>query len=137
MSFIQAQGRKKTCWKFRKSHILKDSSTKCDGLIIQEQSDIYWKDSFMTGSNDWTLGDPKFSMKMIFKEIIFIQIKTLLSKGGEFGNISVIIQGGQAGPHENRVFRKFLDDYCNTKVWKWQPQAPQMPHANMLDLSIF
>ena len=106
-------------------------------MIIQKQGDMYWVDCCITGSNDGTLSDPKCSMKRIFKEVIFIQIERLVAKGGEFENASVIIQGDQAGPHEDKVFRKFVDDYCNNKGWKWQPQAPQMPHANVLDLSFF
>jgi hypothetical protein len=28
-------------------------------------------------------------------------------------------------------------DYCESKGWRWEPQAPQMPHMNNLDLAVF
>mmetsp|Transcript_17612 Transcript_17612/g.30767 ORF Transcript_17612/g.30767 Transcript_17612/m.30767 type:complete len:144 (+) Transcript_17612:226-657(+) len=48
-----------------------------------------------------------------------------------------VIQGDNAGPHTDRAFNEYATTYCVEKEWKWEPQAPQMPHANNLDLAVF
>jgi hypothetical protein len=42
-----------------------------------------------------------------------------------------------AGPHTDATFHAFVKDFCDSKGWKWEPQAAQMPHMNNLDLAIF
>ena len=76
-------------------------------------------------------------VEIFLKESIFPQTKKLVQKGGEFEYAQVIFQGDRAGPHEDGEFRKFVDEYCDEMGWKWYPQAPRMPHANVLDLSVF
>ena len=137
LPFIRAQGMKKAQREVRKSRILPDGSRKYDGNIIRKKGDTYWEDCCVTGSNDGTLSEPKCSLKKILKESIFPQTKKLVQKGGEFEYAQVIFQGDRAGPHEDGEFRKFVDEYCDEMGWKWYPQAPRMPHANVLDLSVF
>jgi len=48
-----------------------------------------------------------------------------------------VIQGDNFGPHTDRAFKEYVTTYCIEKGWKWEPQAPQMPHANNLDLAVF
>ena len=48
-----------------------------------------------------------------------------------------IIQGDNAGPHSETDFVAFLQVHCALKSYHWEPQAPQMPHMNNLDLSVF
>jgi hypothetical protein len=31
----------------------------------------------------------------------------------------------------------FITEHCERKGWYWEPQAPQMPHTNVLNLSVF
>jgi hypothetical protein len=42
-----------------------------------------------------------------------------------------------AGPHQDKEFMDYVKKYCGEQGWKWEPQAPQMPHANNLDLAVF
>ena len=35
------------------------------------------------------------------------------------------------------MIKKFCEDFCGEHGWLWEPQAPQMPHANNLDLAVF
>ena len=35
------------------------------------------------------------------------------------------------------TFTTFVNNYCTENNMKWEPQAPQMPHANNLDLAVF
>jgi hypothetical protein len=49
-----------------------------------------------------------------------------------------IVQGDNAGLHSNDgEYLRFVKEYCETKSWHWEPQAPQMPHMNVLDLPVF
>jgi hypothetical protein len=48
-----------------------------------------------------------------------------------------IIQGDQASPHTDGIFLDFVREFCEARGWYWSPQAPQMPHMNVLDLSVF
>ena len=64
-------------------------------------------------------------------------MKQLVQSGGEFENAHIFIQGDRDGTHENAMLQTFINDYCHQEVWKWYPQAPQMPYAHVLDLSVF
>ena len=46
-------------------------------------------------------------------------------------------KGDNAGPHQDSTFFNYVDNYCTQKGWLWHPQAPQMPHMNVLDLAVF
>ena len=49
-----------------------------------------------------------------------------------------MIQGDQAGPHEDTEFKRVMEVELAKRIgWHWEPQAPQMPHANVLDLGMF
>ena len=48
-----------------------------------------------------------------------------------------MIQGDNAGPHQDSEFCEYVEQHCSDNGWKWEPQAPQMPHANNLDLAVF
>jgi hypothetical protein len=48
-----------------------------------------------------------------------------------------ILQGDNAGPHIDKTFHTSVKEFCESKTWKWEPQAPQMPHLNNLDLAVF
>ena len=36
-----------------------------------------------------------------------------------------------------RKVRNLVDNHCTQRGWSWHPQAPQMPHMNVLDLAVF
>ena len=60
-----------------------------------------------------------------------------VSEGGLYEGYVPVIQGDNAGPHQDATYLKYVTDYCNEHGWKWEPQAPQMPYVNNLDLSVF
>ena len=104
---------------------------------IRRKGESYLVDCCITGSNEGTKKEPKCSLLLIFKEIIFPAIVNLVGPGKQLEDCCVIIQGDQAGPHEDGTFAEFVTSYCAEQGWMWQPQAPQMPHSNVLDLSVF
>ena len=60
-----------------------------------------------------------------------------MKEGGKFEGYLPIIQGDNAGPHEDAKFKNYVNKECEEKGWLWEPQGPQMPHMNVLDLAVF
>ena len=104
---------------------------------LRRKGESFLVDCCVTGSNEGTKKDPKCSLLLVFKETIFPAILNLVGPGKQYEDCHVIIQGDQAGPHEDGTFTQFVTNFCAEQGWTWQPQAPQMPHANVLDLSVF
>ena len=91
----------------------------------------------MTGSSLGTADDPKFPLRDFFEAVVFANIAKLVGPGGRYQGYTVVIQGDNAGPHECAIFQRYVKEYCEAQGWHWKPQAPQMPHANVCDLSVF
>ena len=104
---------------------------------LRRKVESFLVDCCVTGSNEGTKKDPKCSLLLVFKETIFPAILNLVGPGKQYEDCHVIFQGDQAGPHEDGTFTQFVTNFCAEQGWTWQPQAPQMPHANVLDLSVF
>ena len=114
-----------------------DGSIKYSGPVVRKKDDLYLVDCAVTGSNPGTLDNPKFPLKALFENKVFPDIEALVGPGGKFEGYTPIIQGDNAGPHAETAFVDFVKGHCEEKGWKWEPQAPQMPHMNVLDLSVF
>ena len=48
-----------------------------------------------------------------------------------------MLQGDNAGPHQDATFLNFCKDHCEANEWLWEPQAAQMPHMKNLNLAVF
>ena len=107
------------------------------GPLLREKGDAYSVDCCVTGSNEGTSDDPKFSLVRFFRLLVFLRILDLVKVGGDFEGYIPDIQGDQAGPHEEEEFKRFVKQWCLEHGWLWEPQAPQMPHMNTLDLAVF
>mmetsp|Transcript_10823 Transcript_10823/g.17324 ORF Transcript_10823/g.17324 Transcript_10823/m.17324 type:complete len:262 (-) Transcript_10823:61-846(-) len=108
-----------------------------NGAPVRQRGQLYFVDCSVTGSDQGTSDDPKFSLKTLFHDVIFPRISTLVGPDGDFNGYLPVIQGDNAGPHTDREFQEYVTSHCAEKGWKWEPQAPQMPHANNLDLAVF
>ena len=89
------------------------------------------------GSDQGTSDAPKFSLKSLFQDHLFPKLDSLVRKGGLYEGYKVIIQGDNAGPHVDDTYLSYCAAECAARNWMWEPQAPQMPHANVLDLAVF
>ena len=49
----------------------------------------------------------------------------------------MVIQGDDTGPHNKDIYINYIKSHCDSKVYHWEPQAPIIPHFNVLDLSVF
>jgi hypothetical protein len=64
-------------------------------------------------------------------------VAELVGPGGPYEGYTPVFQGDNAGPHVDGPFHKYVTEHCDEEDWKWEPQAPQMPHMNNLDLAAF
>jgi len=108
-----------------------------DGDIIRNVGDAYLVDCCVTGSDHGTSDKPKFALLDLFRDHIFPNVEKLVCAGGDYEGYMPVFQGDNAGPHQDKRYLSFVKDYCNRNSWHWEPQAPQMPHMNNLDLAIF
>ena len=108
-----------------------------DGKVLREKGDVYMVDCNVTGSDPGTASDPKFPLKDLFQYTLFPEVARLVGPGGKYEGYLPVFQGDNAGPHEDTAYKRFAVETCNERGWKWEPQAPQMPHTNVLDLAVF
>ena len=137
MGFFRCQGARVAQKLVRKSRRTGEGNLVRDGPIVRRKDDVYLVDCNVTGSNEGTSNEPKFSLLSLFRDIIFPKIEKLVGRGGRYEGDIPVIQGDNAGPHCDEKYMNFVKDYCNKNNMKWEPQAPQMPHANNLDLAVF
>ena len=137
LGFFRAQSYKVAKRAVRQNVRQSDGSLRAIGPIIRKKGDLYLVDCAVTGDNMGTPEDPKFSLKALFEKTIFPSIGKLVERGGKYEGYKVIIQGDNAGPHQEQKYLDFVNRFCEQKGWHWEPQAPQMPHMNNLDLSVF
>ena len=57
--------------------------------------------------------------------------------GGPFEGFAPVIQGGNAGPHQDAKCYNYVVNFCKAKQWLWETKGPQMPHMNELGLAVF
>jgi hypothetical protein len=115
----------------------RNGNVKYNGDTIRKKGDPYMVDCNVTGSSTGTASDPKFALKDLFQETIFPTVAELVGTGGKYEGYLPVFQGDNAGPHVDRVFDSFVKGECGRQGWMWEPQAPQMPHMNVLDLAVF
>ena len=115
----------------------RDGSFRATGEIIRQKGDLFLVHCAVTGSNEGTSDNPKFLLRQLFETTIFPDVEKLVGPGGKYEGYKVIFQGDNAGPHKEQAYFDFVTSYCREKGWYWKPQAPQMPHMNNLDLSVF
>ena len=107
------------------------------GPVLRRKDDLYLVDCCVTGSNDGTSTDSKFSLGRLFRNGIRKRVKELVGVGGRFEGRIVVFQADSAGPHIEKTFVDEFDKMCEEEGWYKENQAPQMPHMNTCDLIVF
>ncbi|CAJ1965501.1 unnamed protein product [Cylindrotheca closterium] len=137
IGFYRAQTNKVAKKLVRQAVRQDDGSIKRTGAVIREKGDLYLVDCNVTGSSEGTPDDPKFALKKLFEHHIFQKLDGLVAAGGQYEGYIPVIQGDNAGPHAEKEYFNWCKAQCEQRGWHWEPQAPQMPHMNNLDLSVF
>eukprot|EP00979_Chaetoceros_neogracilis_P018260 scaffold10559_cov267-Chaetoceros_neogracile.AAC.18 len=52
------------------------------------------------------------------------RMERLVKKGGRFEGYTSVIQGDNAGPHNDVGYSRYVTDYCKKVGWLWEPQGP-------------
>ena len=82
-------------------------------------------DCNVTGSDPGTPTDPKFALKSLWEYTLIPTIEALVAPDGPCEGATVIFQEDNAGPHNCRVYRGFLEDAFTERGWFIRLQAPQ------------
>ena len=115
-----------------------DSNEEDNNRWKRAKDDIYPVDCCITGSSHGTPSDPKCALSHLFQKYVFPWVDEAIAPGGWAEGYTPIFQGDQAGPHEDGEFRRIIaEEIAKRGTGNWEPQAPQMPHANVLDLGVF
>jgi hypothetical protein len=88
-----------------------------DGPILRRKGDCYFVDLNVTGSVEGTSDKPKFALRSLFEKTVFPRISELVKSGGEYAGYVPVIQGDNAGPHQNGDFVWFCKTYCVDNGW--------------------
>ena len=105
LKLIRAQGKKVASKTQKKAVRQDDGSIRFNGDVIRNKGDVYNVDCAVTGSNSGSNpNDPKCPLLPIFLEIIFPMILDLIKEGGKYAGYIPIIQGDNAGPHQDAKF---------------------------------
>lgn len=137
IGLYRAQGARIAQKQVRASSRDADGNIRYDGEVLREKGDAYLVDCNVTGSDEGTSDAPKFALKTLFRDHIFPKVMEMVGPGGKYEGYLPIFQGDNAGPHIDKDYLNYVKDFCAKKGWHWEPQAPQMPHLNNLDLAVF
>ena len=86
----------------------RDGSFRATGEIIRQKGDLFLVDCAVTGSEEGTSDNPKFSLKQLFETTIFLDVEKLVGPGGKYEGYKVIFQGDNAGPHQEQAYFDFV-----------------------------
>ena len=127
LAFLRAQSHKVVEKEIRQGIRKEDGRMGFKGNpILYRRDDTRMVDCCVTGSKVGTADDPKFPLKDVFEKCVFPKLEKLVGPGGRFEGHRVVIQGDNAGPHQDATSFNFVNDFCREKGWLWQPQAAQM-----------
>jgi hypothetical protein len=102
-----------------------DGSFKQTGPVIRRKGDLYLVDCCVTGASHGTPDDPKFALKYMFELHVFPEIARLVGPGGEYEGFIPIIQGDNAGPHDETKFIRFVTEHYESKVGTGNRKHPR------------
>ena len=78
-----------------------------NGVVKRQAGDCYLVETTVTGSSCGTSSDPKFSLLACFKTSIFPKIERITGPGGAYEGYLPVIQGDNAGPHQDGEFMQW------------------------------
>ena len=107
------------------------------GKSKRAKGDAYMVQANVTGSNDGTSKNPKFSCLRHLEEDAFPAFDMLVAPGAPYEGYQIAIQWDQARPHTDKVLVRWAKAECARRGWLWEPQSPQLPISNVQDLLVF
>jgi hypothetical protein len=105
LAFLRAQSHKVADQVVREAVQEEDGSVKYNGPIRRQKGNTYLVDCCITSSKE---------VKLVFQHVIFPMTKDLVGPGGQYEGRTVIIQGDNAGPHNDAAFMKYVTNFCDS-----------------------
>ena len=93
--------------------------------VKHRKGEPFLVDCNVTESDVGTPTEPKFALKFLWEHTLIPTIEALVAPGGPCEGATVIFQEDNAGPHNCRVYRDFLEDSFTERGWFIRLQAPQ------------
>ncbi|OEU14225.1 hypothetical protein FRACYDRAFT_240759 [Fragilariopsis cylindrus CCMP1102] len=107
--------------------------------LLQSAGDPYFKSMEITGSNEGTDKDPKFSLLKLFKEeglpAMDVLAQQLTTRTGK--RIVMVKQWDNATPHMCKNLKKWMKKEFNNRGWELRNQPPNSPITNTKDSAMF
>ena len=107
------------------------------GTLLRVKGQQYMVDVTVTGSNEGSSTEPKFSLLRLLREHLFPDVDKLVCVGGLYEGYKPVWQWDNAGPHADGTLVQWIKETCAAKGWLWMPQSPQLPISNTCDLYVF
>jgi hypothetical protein len=138
LGFFHAQSYKVAQQMVKESVHQPNGSMKQCSLAKQRKSNKYLIDCAETGSDPGNSENPKFPLIDVFHEYGFPKVSELVGPGWKVRRLCTkSFKVTMLVLIKRKRYLKFVTDYCFQPGWHWEPQAPQMPHLDVLDLSVF
>jgi hypothetical protein len=102
---------------------------KVGDMVLVECNDV-------KGSDNGTPSDPKFALRTLWEHVILTADDALTEVGGPAEGATVVHQEDNAPPHQEGGFHQWLTAEFTRRGWRLEPQAPQGPYTNVLDLQV-
>ena len=112
IGFYRVQAAHVAQWDVRESRRDENGNRRYDGDLIRMKGDAYLIDCNVTGSDEGTSNNPKFSLLALFRDQVFPKIDELVRPGGAYEGYLPVFQGDNAGPHVDGTFHTFVKDFC-------------------------
>ncbi len=105
--------------------------------VNYRRGDLVLTDCNVTGSNYGTSTKPKFPLMELWTSVLLPELDALVRPGGPCEGAVVVHQENNAGSHIDKTYKAWLQAQFDTRGWKLEHQAPQVPYTNVLDLQMF
>ena len=112
----------------QESRLDENGSRRCHGDIFRMRGDAYLVDCNVTGSDEGTSNNPKFSLLALFRDQVFPKIVELVAPGGVYDCFLPILQGDNAGPHVDGTFHTFVKGFCEKRMEVGAAGTANAPH---------
>ena len=106
---------------------------------LRKKGDEYFQNWEITGSNEGTLTNRKFSLLKMTKEKSVPNLDSFSQRlGSETGKkIVVVEQDDNATPHRDKQLREYKEEQYAVRDWILMPQPPNSPLTNVQDAGFF
>ena len=107
--------------------------------LLRSAGQLYFKSMEITGSNEGTDKEPKFSLLKLFKEeglpAMDALAQQLTARTGK--RIVIVKQWDNATPHMCKTLKKWMKKEFNQRGWELRNQPPNSPTTDTKDSAMF